>query len=984
MKKTTLLLCLSLSSLFLATRFAAAQTLVADINQLPKGSNPNLIRTAPNGVVFLADSKEYGLELFQSDGTDAGTKLILDAAKGTASGNYLSVEVLNERCYFLTYEGTTVTLWRYNFLNGQLQALKDFTGINGASQSNYGFFTRAGNEVFFWIRTNTAGELWKIRANSTQVDQVATFPDLIQLIEMGSVDNSVVFSARHKSNSAQLWSSKGTNASTQLLKDFTGSDPIAFGMLLYKGKLLFIAKEATYGQEIWATDGNTANLYLDVLPGSGSSFAQNLAVNNQTLFFVAHTANSGAEVWRSNGTPNGTQVTGNYFSNKQTSVHFRRLQVFDLGVLTCLLNDTTKSEELWYFDVFGVRQYKVKTLSTPGYRDGKYLQGISSANVFYFLAHDQQRGAELWTIRNSILTPPRLLKDIYPGKESPNISSLTPSSGRVFFSAEDDKNGRELWMSNGTDKTALVKVLNDQNDGSYPGNFFVFQNYFLFTATHPATGNEMWVSKGNVPSTGLLKDINPGRPGSYPNNFMPLKDLTFLFNAGTDSLGSELWRSMVVNERGTLVKDITPGPYPGAYGKMGKLKDKVLFGGQTPETGKELWISDGTAAGTKLLKDIWPGANSSFPIFFGEAGTFGDSVVIFKADDGKSGEEFWRSNGTAAGTYQLIDFNPGIQGTGAYQSLTRIGKYAYFNVIDKTQNVRIWRTNGKSVELVADAYGSGDQFVGYQGKILFSGYTPATGTELWCYDTLGKYSFLLNDINPGVTSSNPAHFKVFNNEVYFSANDGKYGAELWKTNGDRNFTTLFQDINPGLASSFPRELLPNGNFLHFSAEEPIAGRELWYLPAGAPYAKLRFDLNKGKASSNPSELTLYLNELLFRADDGLIGQELWKTAMPDVATFTEPSTDLAQISSPQLAKGLNDLPKLTLYPNPGTDYLQVQMPLDNLKMEVYDGLGRRVLPAVSFSQSAEVMVKNLVPGQYYLKVFDAQQKLVAAQAFQKK
>lgn len=983
MKKTTLLLCLSLSSLFLATRFAAAQTLVADINQLPKGSNPNLIRTTPNGVVFLADSKEYGLELFQSDGTDAGTKLIIDVAKGKASGNYLSVEVLNERCYFLTYEGTTVTLWRYNFLNGQLQALKDFTGINGASQSNYGFFTRAGNEVFFWIKTNPGGELWKIRANSTQVDQVASFPDLIQVIEMGSVDNSLVFSAWHKTNSVQLWSSKGTNTSTQLLKDFTGNNPMASGMLLYKGKLLFTGREATYGQEIWATDGNTANIYLDVLPGPSSSFAQNLAVNNQTLFFVAHTANGGAEVWRSNGTPNGTQVTGNYFSNKQTSAYFRRLQVFDLGVLTCLLNDTTKSEELWYFDVFGVRQFKVKTLSGPDYRDGKYLQGISSANAYYFLAHDQQRGAELWTIRNSILTPPRLLKDIYPGKESPNISSLTPSSGRVFFSAEDDKNGRELWMSNGTDKTALVKVLNNQNDGSYPGNFFVFQNYFLFTATHPATGNELWVSKGNGPSTVLLKDINPGRAGSYPNNFMPLKDLTFLFNAGTDSLGSELWRSMVVNERGTLIKDITPGPYPGAYGKMGKLKDKVLFGGQTPETGKELWISDGTEAGTKLLKDIWPGANSSFPIFFGEAGTFGDSIVIFKADDGKSGEEFWRSNGTATGTYQLIDFNPGVQGTGAYQSITRIGKYAYFNVIDKTQNVRVWRTNGKSVELVADAYGSGDQFVGYQGKILFSGYTPGTGTELWCYDTLGKYSFLLNDINPGAGSSNPAHFKVFNNEVYFSANDGKYGAELWKTNGDRNFTTLFQDINPGLTSSFPRELIPNGNFLHFSAEEPLAGRELWYLPAGAPYAKLRFDLNKGKASSNPSELTLYLNELLFRADDGLIGQELWKTAMPNVATFNEPTADLAQMDEPKLAKGLNDLPKLTLYPNPGTDYLQVQLPLDNLKLEVYDGLGRRVLPAVSFSQSAEVMVKNLVPGQYYLKVYDAQQKLLAAQAFQK-
>jgi hypothetical protein len=59
------------------------------------------------------------------------------------------------------------------------------------------------------------------------------------------------------------------------------------------------------------------------------------------------------------------------------------------------------------------------------------------------------------------------------------------------------------------------------------------------------------------------------------------------------------------------------------------------------------------------------------------------------------------------------------------------------------------------------------------------------------------------------------------------------------------------------------------------------------------------------------------------------------------------------------------------------------MPLDNLKLEVYDGLGRRVFPAVFFSQNGEVALKNLVPGQYYLKVYDAQQKLVAGQAFQK-
>ncbi len=980
MKKTTLLLCLSLSSLFLATRFAAAQTLVADINPISRGSDPHLIRTAPNGVVFLADSKEYGRELFQSDGTADGTKLILDAVKGTASGNYLSVEVINERCYFLTSDATTITLWRYNFLNGQLAALKEF---KVSSPSGGGNFTKVGNQIFFWIQNNSIFELWKFGASSLQVDLVTTLPTVQGLFEMNSINNTLVFSTRNSSGTAAIWRSNGTSTSTQIIREFTGTNSVAFGFVPFQEKMLFIAKDEIYGQEIWATDGNNAAIFLDLIPGSGSSEVYNLKANNGFLYFSANTKTTGgANVWRSNGTKAGTFPMGNKFSSKQQSYQFKPLQAFDIGVFASVYNDSTKADELWYFEAMASRTLKIKTLAEPGFSNGKSYQGVTSANVFYFLAHDQQWGAELWTIRNSALTPPRLIKDIYPGKDAPNIRNLTPSSGRVFFSAEDDKNGQELWMSNGTDKTFMVKALNDQNGGSNPGNFFVHQGYLLFGAAHPATGNELYVSKGNGPSTVLLKDINPGRASSAPSNFIPLKDLTFLFSASTNSLGNELWRSMVYNEPGTLVKDINPGQLSGVQGKMGKLKDKILFAGQTPETGTELWISDGTTTGTQLLKDIWPGANSAQPIFFDEAGTFGDSIVIFRANDGNSGDEFWRSNGTAAGTYQLIDFNPGIQGSGSYTGFTRIGKYAYFNVIDKTKNFRIWRTNGKTVEFVADA--SGDQFVGYKGKILFNGYTPATGIELWCYDTLGKYSFLLNDINPGVAWSNPAHFKVFNNEVYFSADDGKSGTELWKTNGDRNFTTLFQDINPGLASSFPRELIPNGNFLHFSAEEPLTGRELWYFPAGAPYAKLRFDLNKGKASSSPAGLTLFFNEIFFSADDGLIGRELWKVAMPDVATFNEPTADLTQIAANQLVKDLGDLPKLTLYPNPGTDYLQVQMPLDNLKMEVYDGLGRRVLPAVSFNQSAEVMVKNLVPGQYYLKVFDGQEKLIAAQAFQKK
>jgi ELWxxDGT repeat protein len=90
--------------------------------------------------------------------------------------------------------------------------------------------------------------------------------------------------------------------------------------------------------------------------------------------------------------------------------------------------------------------------------------------------------------------------------------------------------------------------------------------------------------------------------------------------------------------------------------------------------GVELWVTDGTAAGTVLLKDINPGSGSSYPysLQFLSSGGYGDaylsgtfSKLWFAADDGAHGVEFWRTDGTAAGTTIWSDFNSGT-GNGVY------------------------------------------------------------------------------------------------------------------------------------------------------------------------------------------------------------------------------------------------------------------------------------------------------------------------------
>ena len=65
--------------------------------------------------------------------------------------------------------------------------------------------------------------------------------------------------------------------------------------------------------------------------------------------------------------------------------------------------------------------------------------------------------------------------------------------------------------------------------------------------------------------------------------------------------------------------------------------------------GRELWVSDGTRDGTRMISDIRPGPNSSEPSEFAGYG----GKVYFRADNGVTGQDPWRTDGTADNT--LLD-----------------------------------------------------------------------------------------------------------------------------------------------------------------------------------------------------------------------------------------------------------------------------------------------------------------------------------------
>jgi ELWxxDGT repeat protein len=318
-------------------------------------------------------------------------------------------------------------------------------------------------------------------------------------------------------------------------------------------------------------------------------------------------------------------------------------------------------------------------------------------------------------------------------------------------------------------------------------------------------------------------------------------------------------------------------------------------------SGEELWKSDGTAAGTALVKDIAPGALGSSPREL----TVVNGTLFFTADDG-TGRELWKSDGTPGGTVLVKD----IAQTGSSwpRALTAVNGALFFVAQDDTGVPALWTTDGTTahtVKLLDLSWLQGPDaappMVGVNGTLFFEGYDPDNGYELWTSDGTKQGTALVTDIFPGAGSSSPQSLTDVNGALYFTANDGATGRELWTSNGTPAGTGQVKDILPGAGGSEPQELTAVNGALYFTADDGATGREVWRTD-GTEFGTAPLDLTPGSAGSNPRRL-IDVNGTLFFAATGPSGTGLYRTdGSPGGTSFvTGTNTILGGYSIGQLA-----------------------------------------------------------------------------------
>jgi ELWxxDGT repeat protein len=388
-------------------------------------------------------------------------------------------------------------------------------------------------------------------------------------------------------------------------------------------------------------------------------------------------------------------------------------------------------------------------------------------------------------ISTSAEAPPignaRVVQDINPGGANSNPTELATLGEFVYFAAEDDTNGRELWRTNGT-TTELVRDINSGTSGSDPTELVVVGNVLYFAANDGTTGKELWRSDGTEEGTVLVSDINEGNASSNPTDLAAVGDvLYFAADGGTD--GRELWRSDGTSAGTDQVRDINHGNEGSNPRDLVNLNGVLYFAADGGTDGRELWRSNGTSAGTDQVRDISSGNGSSNPT---DLVSFNDRIY-FAATTESDGTELWSSDGTSSGTFQVANINSGA-GSSSPTDLTVFGNAIYFAANDGDDGTELWRSDGTrgNAEQVEDIENSGSS----SPRDLY----VATGF--------------------GASNSGTA--------LFFTAETNEDDRQIWRFNG----TQVVQESDAVLNTFAPADLASLGNVLFFAGGTPSEGREL--------------------------------------------------------------------------------------------------------------------------------------------------------------
>ncbi|MCC6673447.1 MAG: hypothetical protein IT458_20485, partial [Planctomycetes bacterium] len=447
-----------------------------------------------------------------------------------------------------------------------------------------------------------------------------------------------------------------TTGADRLVKDINPQLPgssQAYGLLSVGTRMFFWADDGLTGHEPWVTDGTSVNTWRlrDIRPGSATSMTTSYAFTalGSRVLFRADDGTTGAELWISDGSSAGTIRVRDINPGSGASAPYR---FATLGtVATFSATDGVNGYELWRTDGTAGGTYMLVDGWT-GSGHGAPSQGVVHGGRIYFVIASPLYGRELWSTDGTV-TGTQLVVDLNPGatdgaRESDGrlLAVSAPWGSGVVFSGSNGVTGFEPYFTDGTAAgTRLVSDIYAGASSSEPGVLVKVRrsngDQVYFEAANGTNGRELWTI-GPTGTVSMVKDAYPGSGSGMANSAIVATDLGAYW-VGTDSTnGWELWYSDFAGGA-NMVRDVNPGSASSMVVNRAVLcpvgsGDRLVFKANDGVTGEEIWLTDGTTAGTRRLFDLYSGPVGSNPQGVAQLG----KEVLFSANDEVYGHELWK------------------------------------------------------------------------------------------------------------------------------------------------------------------------------------------------------------------------------------------------------------------------------------------------------------------------------------------------------
>lgn len=559
---------------------AAGTKLVKDIQPGPGSSNPQSLAVFGGKLYFRANDGTHGDEIWQSDGTPAGTKLLTDLAPGSQSSYPGNFATANNKLYFTATDNDP----------GQ----NTFFGPSPYLSAADSPFDRSQLGTDFWIEDFEDGQL-NTRGVSVDYGSVRSPSDLTDSVDAddGQIDNNGL------TGHSYLVRPGMTGVTFTFNRTTLGGLPTNVGIVLTGGG----DDGPGLNVEFFDAGGNLIGTTNDMFPKPISGVTSDDR-------FVGLTHAGGICAIRISGV----------LAPSNTGIELDHLQY---GAVVSAVG----SMQLWLTDGSGLGTSRITDLRNQPRFSAADLNG-----TLYFTGSTPTAGIELWKLDANSAVPPVQVMDINPGTANSNPRALTVVDGTLYFVAGDGVHGNELWKldANGP---SLVKDINPGLAHAGITSLSVLAGKLLFSASDGTSGEELWQSDGTESGTVLVKDIKPGSDGSSPAQFVNGNG-TMFFTADDGEHFVELWKTDGTPAGTAMVKDIAPGSRSSRLQALTAINDTLYFAANDDQAGLELWQSDGTTAGTTLVADLNAGANSA-PRNIVEI----NNHLVFTANDGLHGWE---------------------------------------------------------------------------------------------------------------------------------------------------------------------------------------------------------------------------------------------------------------------------------------------------------------------------------------------------------